>query len=497
MAGKARRSGKVGRAIRCCPPRPLAAPPRRARWAVAIAAAMGAGSAQAENVIAPDGRTDTRVDVDGRTTDITTNTVRGRNGFNSFHHFKVAPEHTVNLRLPSGTRSLINLVHDSRAVIDGTLNGVLDGRIGGHVVFADPHGVVVGASGVVNVGSLLLTTPTQAFMDEVIGPDGRIGDAAVQRLLDGDAPDSGEGVIRIDGEVNATGAIAIEGTGVAVSGSLRSASPEARKALFEAAVNTEGLEEGFEIVADGGVIAIRGAGDVTVDGTLDVAGIEDTDGGSVSVRAARDVRLESGARIDASGGTGTADGGTVDVWADRSAHAGTGARVDAAAGDSGDGGFIEISAADTVTVNGLRVRAAGSGGGAAGTFLVDPDHIVFSADGSSCGDAGTCDQEPSFYSDGANAEFVADESITLLSGSVINTRQVAGGADADDAGVASIGDSGDVTLTAPRIEVRDGAAVFAFATDGFSGGDITHMLISGRTMSPSDWQCAAMRFPIS
>ena len=30
-----------------------------------------------------------------------------------------------------------------------------------------------------------------------------------------------------------------------------------------------------------------------------------------------------------------------------------------------------------------------------------------------------------------------------------------------------------------------------------SGGDITHMLISGRTSRPSSWQCASMRLPTS
>src|SRR5690606_26943059 len=139
--------------------------------ATAIASALAAlsGSALAD-VIAPDGRTGTTVNPLGAGfSEITTSSVKGRNAFNSFSHFQLDAGNTVNFVLPSGASTLVNLVTDSTAIINGTVNSVFEGRgIGGHLVFADPHGVVVGASGVLNVGSLLLTAPTQSLMDGLL-----------------------------------------------------------------------------------------------------------------------------------------------------------------------------------------------------------------------------------------------------------------------------------------------------------------------------------------
>ena len=89
-------------------------------------------------------------------TNITTTTQHGSTGFNSFGQFVVGQGNTVNLVLPTGASNLVNLVHDAKAQINGTLNGVMaNGTLGGNVIFADPHGLVVGASGVVNVPYVL------------------------------------------------------------------------------------------------------------------------------------------------------------------------------------------------------------------------------------------------------------------------------------------------------------------------------------------------------
>src|SRR3990167_8493969 len=73
------------------------------------------------------------------TTDITTATVRGNTGFNSFGQFVVGSGNTVNLYVPNGAGNLVNLVHDAKAQINGTLNGISGGKVGGNIIFADPH----------------------------------------------------------------------------------------------------------------------------------------------------------------------------------------------------------------------------------------------------------------------------------------------------------------------------------------------------------------------
>ncbi|MDY6984376.1 MAG: leukotoxin LktA family filamentous adhesin, partial [Pseudomonadota bacterium] len=119
--------------------------------------------AGADSLITTDGRTATTVTVAGNDYDITTATIsqNGRTGFNSFHDFSVDAADTVKLHLPEGTDSLVNLVWDSQAVINGRLDALLpDGAVGGKVFFADPHGVVIGGGAMVNVGALALSAPT-------------------------------------------------------------------------------------------------------------------------------------------------------------------------------------------------------------------------------------------------------------------------------------------------------------------------------------------------
>lgn len=232
-----------------------------------------------------DGRTDTSVDVDGDRSTVTTETTRGDSAFNSFKHFRVAKGDTVDLHLPESTSNLINLVHDSKAVIDGTVNSLIENAIGGHVVFADPHGIVVGESGTLNVGSLLLTTPTESFMDDLISPDGDIGGDAVERLLDGEAPQDRFAEILVEGRVNSSADIHVQGVNIEITGELHSATEEAQEELFEASVNTDGMEEADFASADGGGVVIAARDDQGTDTSVEISGDVHADG-DVEVSAA-------------------------------------------------------------------------------------------------------------------------------------------------------------------------------------------------------------------
>jgi filamentous hemagglutinin family protein len=138
--------------------------------------------------IQTDGRTLTTVTTAGAVTDVRTGTISGNAGFNSFKSFNVNAGHTANLHVPGGAVNLVNIVRDTRTDIQGTLNAIRDGRIGGNVYFANPHGFVVGAGGVVNVGSLSVSTPTQGFVDRFFNAAGQPDAGAVGQLLDGTAP---------------------------------------------------------------------------------------------------------------------------------------------------------------------------------------------------------------------------------------------------------------------------------------------------------------------
>lgn len=242
-----------------------------------------ATASEFDHSIIEDGRTQTTIKSEDDHTDITTGTTRGQNAFNSFKAFKVAKGNTVDLHLPDGTETLVNLVHQGKVLVDGTVQSLLDGNVGGHVVFANPNGIVVGQHGTLNVGSLLLTTPTESFMDDLVSPDGDIDGDAVQRLLDGDAPLNASAETIVDGRINTSADIHVEGVSIDVSGHLHAATEDAQQALFEASVNTDGMAQADFASVDGGsvVIGARGAqdndarvtvsGDVSANGDVDVS----------------------------------------------------------------------------------------------------------------------------------------------------------------------------------------------------------------------------------
>ena len=175
-------------------------------------------SATHADMITPDGRTATSVIQSGNVYNVYTNTVRGSTGFNSFSTFDVYADTTANLHLADGTGRLINVVRDSASHIDGVLNSYKNGRIGGDVYFLNPNGIFVGKTGVINVGSISMSTPTAAFVEQLIARDGSISPTATQAVLAGDMPINEKGTISIKGKVNARNTVEMRAGKVEVKG---------------------------------------------------------------------------------------------------------------------------------------------------------------------------------------------------------------------------------------------------------------------------------------
>ena len=189
----------------------------RALFAAATVVTTLASATHAD-MITPDGRTATQVIQSGSVYDVYTNTVRGNTGFNSFSTFDVYAETTANLHLADGTGRLINVVRDSASHIDGVLNSYKDGSIGGDVYFLNPNGIIVGKTGIINVGSISMSTPTAAFVEQLIARDGSISATATQAVLAGDMPINEKGTISIKGKVNAARSAEIRAGKVEVKG---------------------------------------------------------------------------------------------------------------------------------------------------------------------------------------------------------------------------------------------------------------------------------------
>lgn len=290
--------------------------------AVAALTGLPAISAWAQtqaNVIKPDGRTQTGLQVIGTRTDISTATLRGSNAFNSFSRLEVGQGQTVNVLVPAQAERVINLVTGAPVRVDGVLNGLKDGSLNGKLVFADPYGLVVGREGVINVNSLHIVAPSKAHMDAMLGAQGQIGEAAVEQLLQGRAPRSAEGRVRIDGRINALERVRIEAGRIEVAGTIRAGADAAHDAAFRSAVNANGLSSAVGMVERGGVIELVGDEKLLISGSLvaaqQAAPLPESGGspaaaglgGQVRLQG-RDIELQAGSLIDVSGvnGGGTA-----------------------------------------------------------------------------------------------------------------------------------------------------------------------------------------------
>ena len=237
--------------------------------------------------------------------------------------------------VPSSAINLINIVRDQRTDIYGVLNAIKDGRIGGNVWFANPHGFVVGASGVVNVGSLTVTTPNQQFVDGFFSAPGSPDPASVTQLLSGTAPRNPAAQISVQGRINAQEGVMLSAGAINVAGSIYSGARFIGSAPdFSDVVNANGLASATNVIVREGRIEIVADGDVAISGTLAAEGGSGVRGGDVSVRAGGNISLDNGALVSVRGNGDNSAGGTVNMWADSDAVTRKGALVDASAGET-------------------------------------------------------------------------------------------------------------------------------------------------------------------
>src|SRR6185437_11061334 len=329
--------------------------------------------------------------------------------------------------------------------VNGVLNAYKDGRIGGNVFFSDSHGFIVGQHGTINVGRLTVNTPTDKFLDGVVGADGRVDDAAADRLMRGDIPLSADGVISISGTINARNGITLQGQSVAIYGSDGSpitGDDLTHRQKFEATVNASGISEGGRLIARNGSVEIVSAGDTRIAGQVR-AGTGRHGPGKITVRSGGSTTLAATARLSADGVGAAGAGGDISIIATQTVNAQSGAQLSVHGSGTGAGGMVELSG-HVANIGAISVDL-GSDAGAAGKLLFDPYDL-------------TIVSSSSITSHGGSVELDADHSITLASGGFINTTN--GGSQA-----------GEITLKAPSITLSDGSVLNAGS--GGTAGDIT------------------------
>ena len=248
--------------------------------AIAAFLSVTSVSADTSNI---SGITPGEVQSGSNTWDIAPEVTNGSVGYRQYDNFKLGQGDIANLLYQLGVKDIdtfINLV-DGKIDINGIVNTMRSNNFyDGHAIFISPNGMVVGASGVLNVGSLSVVTPSQEHYDNVLMRDYNQS----QKVFDNinkisDMKDDSNAAIDIQGDIIARSGIDLRGTAIDISGRIVNgvnginnlANKAEADAVFNNLVNTNGMLTA-NAIQNGKLILIRsdnkdGAG-INVSGTV-------------------------------------------------------------------------------------------------------------------------------------------------------------------------------------------------------------------------------------
>lgn len=234
---------------------------------------------------------------------ITPEKVNSDVGYRKYDNFNLSAGDIANLIYKSGSsrdiETFINLVN-SGVNINGILNTVRDGNFyNGRAVFITPGGMTIGASGVLNVGSLAVATPTSPAYNKLTseyaaGNYTNINN--ISHLLNGT---ENVGNITVDGKILARDGVQLRGgqinvgaqgaivNGITSTEAFTDRSTAATQAanLFNNLVNTNGIKTASSFERNGSNIQIKSSTGVdiagkVINGAADPSGITEKQGNS-------------------------------------------------------------------------------------------------------------------------------------------------------------------------------------------------------------------------
>ena len=184
----------------------------------------------ASTIIKADQSLQNTVVTNGNVTQVWADKVVGNAAVNVFDQYKVNAGHIANMYFKElngkvEAQNLVNFVN-SRIDVNGTVNAIQNSKIGGNMFFLSKYGMAVGKSGVINTGSLYVMTPTDAFMNNIIGADGRNfnednfkaqwGDGINGNITKMQIPVNASGTITVLGNINAANDVKMMAANISV-----------------------------------------------------------------------------------------------------------------------------------------------------------------------------------------------------------------------------------------------------------------------------------------
>ena len=375
----------------------------------------------------------------------------------NWQSFNIGSGATVNFQQPSSSAVTLNrVVGTERSVIDGALNA------NGNVYILNANGVLFNRSAQVNVGGLVASTLNISDADFLAGKTTFESNGSRGSVINlGTLTAANAGHIALlgqhvanEGVINATLGTAVLAAGDKVSLNFNGNS------LVGVTVDRGTLNALVEnkqaIIADGGLVTLTAKGldqvmQTVVNNTGEIRAqtIQNKDGKIYLLGGMQHDRIEVGGKLDAS------------------------------ALNSGNGGFVETSAANVQIKDDLHVTTQAARG-RTGTWLIDPnDYTVAASGGNITGAAlgtqlGTNNVEISTAvsgTSGGNGDIFVNDNITWSSGNRLTLtaeRNIKINATID----ASGGSGGAVTLKYGQGSVATGNAAtydFGLTSTGFAG----------------------------
>jgi filamentous hemagglutinin family protein len=295
----------------------------------------------------------------------------------NWQSFSIGANEITRFIQQSQASAVLNRVIGSGGAIDpSVILGALQSN--GRVFLINPSGILFGAGAQIDVAGLVASSLN--FSD---------ADFLANRLRFTDLPGAGSVVNQGNITTDSGGNVYLVGSAVTNDGIITSPQGEV---ILAAGNSVELVEPGTpnlrveinapdnearnlgQIVADSGRVGIY-AGLINQSGTIRASSAV-AQGGRILLKATKEVTLESSSILDASG----AGGGRIEVLAKDAGEVKIAGRLDASAPNSGDGGFIETSAANVAVANGTIVTTAAPQG-KSGTWLIDPINFTIAPGG--------------------------------------------------------------------------------------------------------------------
>ncbi len=161
--------------------------------------------------------------------------------------------------------------------------------------------------------------------------------------------------------------------------------------IIKEVVNTSQIIEAGQVVEEDGVIKLVGASGTAINtGTIQADGAAGQNAGSIEINSTQATIVGTGSLITANGVGENSSGGEIKILSDMNSGfsgIGLGATVEAKGGETGDGGFIELSANEFQTWGAIDTSATN---GVGGIILLDPWNITI-VDAPNGGSGGTID----------------------------------------------------------------------------------------------------------